>query len=72
TEALPVTRISRTEILNETWAHSEKGKGYCVGKPVPDLSAKIIRVTDEALPAWDPADELPRGEIGEIVVQGPW
>ncbi|MCP5107109.1 MAG: AMP-binding protein [bacterium] len=33
---------------------------------------KIIKITDEPILAWDPYMELLEGEIGEIVVQGPW
>jgi len=71
TECLPVASIGSDEILGETRAQTELGKGVCVGKPVPGLTVKIIRITDEAIAAWSDDLELPRGEIGEIVVQAP-
>lgn len=72
TEALPVASIGRTEILRETWSETEKGKGACVGRAVPGVTIKIIRITDDPVSSWDDALELPHGEIGEIVVQGAW
>jgi len=71
TECLPVASIGSDEILGETRAQTELGKGVCVGKPVPGLTVKIIRITDEPIAAWSDDLELPRGEIGEIAVQAP-
>ncbi len=69
TECLPVASIGSDEILNETRAQTDHGKGVCVGAPVPGLAVKIIRITDEPIAAWSDSLELPRGEIGEIAVQ---
>jgi acyl-CoA synthetase (AMP-forming)/AMP-acid ligase II len=71
TECLPVASIGSDEILGETRALTDLGKGVCVGQPVPGLTVKIIRITDEAIAAWSDELELPRGEIGEIAVQAP-
>lgn len=71
TECLPVASIGSDEILGETRAQTELGKGVCVGQPVPGLTVKIIRITDEPIAAWSDDLELPRGEIGEIAVQAP-
>ena len=71
TECLPVANIGSAEILGETRAQTELGKGVCVGHPVAGLTAKIIRITDEPIAAWSDDLELPRGEIGEITVQAP-
>ena len=35
------------------------------------MTVSIIRISDEPIPTWNDDLELPRGEIGEIVVQGP-
>ena len=35
------------------------------------MTVKIIRISDEPIPAWSDDLELPPGEIGEIVVRGP-
>ncbi len=71
TECLPVANIGSDEILGETRAQTELGKGVCVGQPVAGLTARIIRITDEPIAAWSDDLELPSGEIGEIAVQAP-
>lgn len=71
TEALPVANIGSDEILRETRALTEQGKGVCVGLPVPGVEVRVIRISDEPIPEW--SDELlaPAGEVGEFVVRGP-
>jgi acyl-CoA synthetase (AMP-forming)/AMP-acid ligase II len=71
TEALPVSSITAREVLRETAALTRAGKGTCVGRLFPGISLRIIRITDEVIPAWDDQLVLPRGEIGELVVKGP-
>jgi acyl-CoA synthetase (AMP-forming)/AMP-acid ligase II len=71
TEALPLTMISGTEILQETAALSAQGYGMCVGRPVSKATIRIIRITDETIPAWSDELCLPQGEIGEISAKGP-
>jgi len=71
TEALPVSSITAREVLQETAALTRAGKGTCVGKVFPNITLRIIRITDEAIPSWDDRLVLPRGEIGELVVKGP-
>ncbi len=71
TECLPVANIGSDEILGETRAQTELGKGVCVGQPVAGLTARIIRIIDEPIAAWSDDLELPSGEIGEIAVQAP-
>jgi acyl-CoA synthetase (AMP-forming)/AMP-acid ligase II len=72
TEALPVASIRGSEVLNETWDFTRRGKGYCVGRPLPGLTVKILNATrDFASPQmWNDALALPPGSIGEIVVKG--
>jgi acyl-CoA synthetase (AMP-forming)/AMP-acid ligase II len=71
TEALPVSSITARDVLNETAALTRAGKGTCVGKALPGIALRIIRISDDAIPAWDDRLALPRGEIGEVVVKGP-
>ncbi len=71
TEALPVCSIGGKEILNETRYKTAEGAGVCVGRPVEGMTLKIICISDNPIPEWNDGLELPRGEIGEIVVQGP-
>jgi olefin beta-lactone synthetase len=71
TECLPVSSIGSDEILGETRRQTDLGRGVCVGRPVPGLTVKIIRISDAPIPAWDKALESEPGEIGEIAVKGP-
>ncbi|MDR1963808.1 MAG: AMP-binding protein [Planctomycetaceae bacterium] len=70
TEALPTASISATEVLGETVAKTEQGAGVCVGTRFPTISWKIIKITDLPITRLKNAQELPVGEIGEIVVTG--
>jgi acyl-CoA synthetase (AMP-forming)/AMP-acid ligase II len=71
TESLPVCSIGSAEILSETRLRTADGAGVCVGRPVQGMTVRIIRIRDEPIAAWSDDLELPPGEIGEIVVQGP-
>ena len=70
TECLPVSSIGSAEILGETRHLTELGKGVCVGRAVPGLTAKIMRITDDPILTWNGSLELKPGEIGEIAVKG--
>jgi olefin beta-lactone synthetase len=71
TEALPVAFMNGRAVLAETAALTREGKGTCVGTLAPQVSVKIIAVTDEAIATLSDARELGTGEIGEIIVRGP-
>ena len=71
TEALPVANIGSRELLAETRALTELGKGVCVGLPVAGMEVRVIRITDEAIAEWDDSLLVPPGEVGEFVVRGP-
>jgi acyl-CoA synthetase (AMP-forming)/AMP-acid ligase II len=71
TEALPVASISASEVLSETAAKSAAGGGTCVGRRFPGIEWRIIRITDAPIATIDEAEELPPGEIGELIVRGP-
>ncbi len=70
TEALPVASIGSREILSETRVQTERGKGTCVGRPLPGIETQIIEVTDDPIADWSRVMVLPPGRIGEIVVKG--
>jgi acyl-CoA synthetase (AMP-forming)/AMP-acid ligase II len=71
TEALPITMIDGREILEETAALSESGKGMCVGRTVKGHTIRIIQISDDPIPEWDESLVLGPREVGEIVVKGP-
>jgi olefin beta-lactone synthetase len=65
TEALPVASVSADEV-----DHSSL-RGACLGRPVRELDVRIIEISDASIATQAEARELPRGEIGEIIVRGP-
>lgn len=71
TEALPVASISAREVLGETAAATREGSGVCVGRRFEGIRWKIIRIVDGPIATLDQAEELPQGEIGELIVSGP-
>lgn len=71
TESLPVSSIGSDVILKETAKETAKGKGVCVGQPVPNLDIRIIKLTDDIISEWSDDLELPAIKIGEICVKGP-
>lgn len=71
TESLPVASISGREVLEQTALLSKKGAGTCVGRMFPGIEVKIVAITDGPIATRTDVTELPRGEIGEIIVRGP-
>ena len=70
TEALPVATIAGREVVAGAAEASREGRGTCVGRPVGPIDVRIIRISDEPIPNWDPGLELPAGAVGEICVRG--
>jgi len=71
TEALPVCCIEAREVLEQTRGRTDEGAGVCVGTKVDSVEWKIVRPTDEPLESIENVEELPLGEIGELIVRGP-
>lgn len=70
TESLPVACNSASEVLGETAAQTELGKGTCVGKKFPDIKWRVIEITDDPISDVSAAKLMPQGQIGELMVQG--
>ena len=70
TESLPVASIAASEVLAETAQQTEQGAGVCIGRRFPGIAWKVIRAVDGQILSIDDAEELPRGEIGELIVTG--
>lgn len=70
TEALPVASNSASVVLGETASLTNQGQGTCVGFPFPDMTWKVIEISDEALGKIEDCREVPQGTIGELIVQG--
>jgi len=71
TEGLPLTAITGSELLGQTWHLTRQGKGTCVGRPLPGMDIRIIRPRNGRITGWDEVEELEAGTIGEIVASGP-
>ncbi len=70
TESLPIASIAASTVLAETAAHSAQGKGICVGSRFSGIRWKVIKINDGPISEVTEVEELPRGEIGELMVQG--
>jgi olefin beta-lactone synthetase len=64
TEAEPVAHLTAEERLAAINDLRPQTPGYCVGHPSPKVQAKVIRLGGGL------EEELPAGEIGELVVTG--
>jgi acyl-CoA synthetase (AMP-forming)/AMP-acid ligase II len=71
TEALPVASIAASEVLGETAEKTRQGAGTCVGRKFPGIEWKVIRIVDGPIASINVIEELPLGEIGELIVSGP-
>lgn len=71
TESLPIASISGSEVLSDTSHATREGAGTCVGKLFPGVRVKIMAPTETVISLIDEIQELPAGEIGEILVQAP-
>jgi len=71
TESLPIASITAKEILAETWEKTKAGRGVCVGRPLPAITIKVIRTSDQPVTEWQDSLLLTDNEVGEIIVKGP-
>jgi len=67
TESLPVISMSGREVVAETWARTVRGKGICVGRPLPGVAVRVIAAVEGQTKL---TKQLPVGQIGEIIVKG--
>ena len=49
TEALPICSISLRELRAETGDDTARGRGVCVGRPLPQVRLEVIRITDSPI-----------------------
>lgn len=72
TEALPITSISGTEVLAVIASRgADPTAGTCVGRPVPEVTLRIIPISEAPIERWDESLALPPFQVGEICVKGP-
>ena len=71
TESLPIASIEAQEVLRKTAERTDKGAGVCVGRKFDTIDWRVVKITDEPIASIDQCEELPTGEIGELIVRGP-
>ncbi len=71
TESLPIATIEAAEVLEETAKRTDEGAGVCVGRKFGTVDWRVIRITDDPIATIDNCEEMPTGEIGELIVRGP-
>ena len=70
TEALPVTLASQSEITSLSFRAANGMEGIAVGKPLNQVEARVIRIVHGNINSEEQIQDLPAGEIGEIIVKG--
>ncbi|MBI1382824.1 MAG: AMP-binding protein [Planctomycetaceae bacterium] len=70
TECLPVSSVDGAELL-ATRAQAESGWGTCVGREAPGAEVRLVRPTDGPIAREADLEDVPRGELGEVVVRAP-
>lgn len=70
TEALPVSNIAGNFVLKNTAHQTDEGHGTCIGKIIDGIEIKIIKSSDDIIAHFKPSLELPKNEVGEIIVRG--
>jgi olefin beta-lactone synthetase len=70
TEAVPVISIGSHEILSETRTLSEKGFGFCIGRPINKTQVAIIKIKDSAINQFRNDILVENTQVGEIMVKG--
>lgn len=72
TEALPVSSLSATEIIEKQVGEFAYGrKGNCVGRAMPNIKIQIIEPQEHVIPFIADIKKCAAGVIGEIIVAGP-
>ncbi len=70
TEALPIASIESREVLEETAQKTQQGAGTCVGTRFSGIQWRVIEIADGPIASIEQSRELPRGQIGELMVTG--
>jgi len=71
TEALPVTDICSTELLQIYGSGYTITDGLCIGYPLENIELKILSISDEPVFSLDDVKISEASEVGEITILGP-
>ena len=67
----PSRRLKRRKCSAKHRPEQIRAAGICVGRKFDSIDWRVIRITDEPIATIDQVEELPTGEIGELIVRGP-
>lgn len=71
TEALPVTLVAGSEILDHLPVRANGGEeGIFVGRAVAGVELRVIKICDGIIERIEQIEPLPPREIGEVIVRG--
>ncbi|HUR27788.1 MAG TPA: fatty acid CoA ligase family protein [Planctomycetota bacterium] len=70
TEALPVAHVEGALLATTLAERAARGEGTCVGRAVPGVELRLIRIGDAPIELWREELLVARGEPGEICVRG--
>ncbi|MBE0672233.1 MAG: AMP-binding protein [Anaerolineales bacterium] len=68
TETLPIAKVESREIFSLK-ERTEHGAGVCLGKPIEDVTVRVISITDDPIKEWRDNLEVEKNIVGEITVQ---
>ena len=71
TEALPISSISASQVVQETAILTQAGEGTCLGLPLEGVDVRIIESVDGVIARLDLVVEQAQRQVGEIIVCGP-
>jgi acyl-CoA synthetase (AMP-forming)/AMP-acid ligase II len=69
TECLPISYIGSREVIGEISRPEHLTHGICVGRPLPDIELRIIKISDEPISEFSDNILADKEEIGEITIR---
>jgi acyl-CoA synthetase (AMP-forming)/AMP-acid ligase II len=70
TESLPLAQEDGRLLATDLAARAQAGEGTCVGRPLPGVEIRLIRIEDGPILRWSEDLRAAPGEAGEICVRG--
>jgi olefin beta-lactone synthetase len=71
TEALPIASIESRDVLSAQPTAASVAAGTCVGSKFQHIQWKVIAINDGPIEAIEQTEEVPQGQVGEMMVTGP-
>jgi acyl-CoA synthetase (AMP-forming)/AMP-acid ligase II len=68
TETLPIAKVESREVF-DLKEKTLQGAGVCLGKPIDEVTIRIVKITDEPMEEWQETLQVETNVVGEITVQ---